>query len=72
MSLNLSGLSPSERYKLVGKLIEEIKLRKYSFQTGKAYLNIVKDFLKSGKTARNFCFLTRTAVIQPYAALILP
>lgn len=54
MNLNLSNLSPSERYGLIGKLIEEIKLRKYSFQTGKAYLNIVKDFLKSGKTARDF------------------
>ncbi len=54
MSLNLNGLSPQERYKLVGKLIEEIKLRKYSFQTGKTYINTVKDFLKSGKTARDF------------------
>ncbi len=54
MAVDLSKLSPSERYGLIGKLIEEIKLRKYSFQTGKAYLNIVKDFLKSGKTARDF------------------
>jgi len=30
-------LSPEERYRLVGRLTEEIKLRKYSFQTGKAY-----------------------------------
>ncbi len=54
MSMNLNSLSPQERYMLIGKLIEEIKLRKYSFQTGKTYINLVKDFLKSGKTARNF------------------
>ncbi len=54
MSLNLNSLSPQERYRLIGKLIEEIKLRKYSFQTGKTYINVVKDFLKSGKTARDF------------------
>ena len=54
MGLNLNSLSLPERYKLIGKLIEEIKLRKYSFQTGKTYMNVVKDFLKSGKTTRDF------------------
>lgn len=47
-------LSPEERYKLVGKLIEEIKLRRYSYQTGKSYISIVKNFLESGKTPREF------------------
>jgi len=28
--------SPEEKYELIGKLIEEIKLRKYSYQTGKS------------------------------------
>jgi len=46
--------SLEERYKLIGKLIEEIKLRRYSFQTGKSYISIVKDFLASGKTPREF------------------
>jgi hypothetical protein len=39
--------SSEERYKLIGKLIEEIKLRSYSFQTGKSYISIVKEFLSS-------------------------
>ncbi len=47
-------LSPEERYALVGRLIEEIKLRKYSFQTGKHYVSIVKVFLKSGLSPREF------------------
>lgn len=51
---NMNSPSPPERYTLIGKLIEEIKLRKYSFQTGKTYINVVKDFLKSEKTAREF------------------
>jgi len=54
MSLNIKKLEPRERYRLIGKLIEEIKLRKYSYQTGKAYISVVKRFLKSGKTPREF------------------
>lgn len=46
--------SQEERYKLIGKLIEELKLRRYSYQTGKSYISIVKDFLFSGKTPREF------------------
>lgn len=52
--MELKNLSPQERYNLVGKLIEEIKLRKYSFQTGKSYISTVKRFLESGKTPREF------------------
>jgi len=54
MGLDLTKLSVQERYELIGKLIEEIKLRKYSLETGKAYINIVKEFLKSKKLARDF------------------
>ena len=54
MTVNFTSLSASERYKFIGKLIEEIKLRKYSFQTGKAYVNIIKDFMKCGKPPRDF------------------
>ena len=43
-----------DNYKLIGKLIEEIKLRRYSFQTGKSYISIVKEFLKSNLTPREF------------------
>ena len=41
-------------YELIGKLIEELKLRKYSYRTGKKYRDIVIKFLKSGKTPREF------------------
>jgi len=41
-------------YELVGKLIEELKLRKYSYRTEKKYRDIVIKFLKSGKTPREF------------------
>jgi hypothetical protein len=54
MALDIKNLTPQERYKLVGKPIEEVKLRKYSYQTGKAYISVIKEFLKSGKTPREF------------------
>ncbi len=54
MELDIENLTPQERYELIGKLIEEIKLRKYSFETGKAYISVAKEFLKSGKTPREF------------------
>ena len=44
----------THNYELVGKLIEELKLRKYSYRTGEKYRNIVIKFLKSGKTPREF------------------
>jgi len=31
-------------YELVGKLIEELKLREYSYRTGKKYRDIVLNF----------------------------
>ena len=46
--------STEERYALIDKLIEEVKLRRYSYQTGKAYVFIVKNFLASCKTPREF------------------
>ncbi|MEM7816062.1 MAG: tyrosine-type recombinase/integrase [Candidatus Aenigmatarchaeota archaeon] len=54
MADNSKIYSPEEKYKLIGKLIEEIKLRRYSYQTGKSYIFIVKEFLSSGKTPREF------------------
>ena len=52
-------LSSEERYRLIGKLIEEVKLRRYSYQTGKSYISIVKNFLASGKSPKNFCYPTQ-------------
>ena len=57
MALDSKKLSAEEKYRLVGKLIEEIKLRKYSYQTGKSYIFVVKTFLQSGKTPREFLLL---------------
>mgnify|MGYP001603825377 CR=1 FL=1 len=54
MANESKNYSPEERYRLIGKLIEEIKLRRYSYQTGKSYISIVKNFLASGKTPREF------------------
>ncbi len=51
---DLSELSSKEKYELIGKLINEIKLRKYSFQTGKKYIDVVKKYLNSNKTAKEF------------------
>jgi len=73
MDLDIKNLTPQERYMLVGKLIEEIKLRKYSFQTGKAYISVVKRFLKSGQTLREFLLShsnkSRSTMRQTYFAL---
>jgi len=47
-------LSQKEKYTLIEKLIEEIKLRRYSSETGKGYIDITKDFLNSGKSVRDY------------------
>jgi len=44
MVLNIKKHTPQERYKLIGKLVEELKLKKYSYQTGKTYISVVKRF----------------------------
>lgn len=56
--------SPEEKYKLIGKLIEEVKLRRYSYQIGKSYISMAKDFLSSGKTPREF-LLSYTTKSKP-------
>ena len=43
-----------EGNQLIQKLIEELKLRRYSDQTNKSYIFIIKNFLDSGKTPREF------------------
>ena len=47
MGFENKNLTPNERYELIGKLIEELKLRKYSYRTGKAYIHIVKSLLRT-------------------------
>jgi len=73
MAYVVGELTPWERYQLVGELIKEIKLRKYSFQTGKAYISVVKRYLKSGKTPREFLLgytgKSRSTVRSIYFAL---
>lgn len=55
--INSTPLPPHERYALVGRLIEEIKLRKYSYETGKVYVSTVINYLKSGKSPREFLLM---------------
>jgi len=63
----------TRNYELVGKLIEELKLRKYSYRTGKKYRDIVTKFLKSSKTPREFLLLysnkSRSTIRSVYFAL---
>ncbi len=54
LNAGVDALSVQKRYQLVGRLIEEIKLRKYSYETGKVYVYVVKEFLKSGMGPRDF------------------
>ncbi|MFH1432807.1 MAG: tyrosine-type recombinase/integrase [archaeon] len=49
--------TPDEIYRLIGKLIEEIKLRKYSYETGKVYISIIKNYLKTGKSPRDYLLM---------------
>ncbi len=73
MNKNLKNLSPVERYKLIGKFTEEMKLRKYSSKTGKSYISIIKRFLNYKKSPRNFLMLhagkSRSTVRSIYFAL---
>ncbi len=74
MGFENKNLTPQQRYELIGKLIEEIKLRKYSYRTGKAYINVVKKFLRSGLEPREFLLKyysdkSRSTMRQAYFAL---
>ena len=74
MGFENKNITPKKRYELIGKLIEEIKLRKYSYRTGKAYINIVKRFLKSEMEPRDFLLKyysdkSRSTIRQAYFAL---
>ncbi|MBI3035589.1 tyrosine-type recombinase/integrase [Candidatus Woesearchaeota archaeon] len=59
--------------RLLQRLDEEIKLRKYSPRTGKSYSSIVGKFLKSGKEPREFLLnyteKSRSAIRVAYFAL---
>ncbi|MHA1268005.1 MAG: hypothetical protein ACTSRS_22490 [Candidatus Helarchaeota archaeon] len=59
---------------MVGGLIEEIKLRKYSYRTGRAYISVVNRYLKSGLSVRGFLLENysdkrRSTMRQAYFAL---
>ncbi len=43
--------------RLIGKLTDEIKLRRYSSQTEQSYTSVVKKFLESNKSLREFLLL---------------
>ncbi len=74
MGFENKNLTPKERYELIGRLIEELKLRKYSYRTGKAYVYIVKNFLRSGLPPRDFLLKyysdkSKSTIRQAYFAL---
>ncbi len=51
---NYTNYTKEEQDALLKKLSEEIRIRGYSAQTGKAYSNIIKLFMRSGKSPREF------------------
>ncbi|MBI4980583.1 tyrosine-type recombinase/integrase [Candidatus Woesearchaeota archaeon] len=53
MDFNAKELQVNKN-QLLERLIEETKLRKYSSQTAKAYVQTISRFIDSGKTAREF------------------
>jgi len=57
MVTDTKTITPQQRYELIGKLIDELKLRRCSYDTGKTYISYVKRFLKSEKTAHDFLLL---------------
>ena len=63
----------AENEALIQKLKEEIKLRKYSPETAKAYVAVVTQFLESGKDPRTFLLeqaeKSRATVRSVYFAL---
>ncbi len=63
----------AQNYDLIGRLIEELKLRKYSYRTIKKYHEIVLKFLKSNKTSREFLLSysnkSRSTIRSVYFAL---
>lgn len=77
MVVRTEGTSHREKYRSIdepiSRLIGEIKLRKYSRETGKAYISVAKEFLKSGKSAREFLMghsnKSRSTVRNVYFAL---
>lgn len=58
---------------VINKLVDEMKLRKYSHQTIKTYVSIVQNFLKSKKTPKEFLLSysnkSRSAMRSVYFAL---
>ncbi|MDH5443048.1 MAG: hypothetical protein OEX16_01940 [Hadesarchaea archaeon] len=45
----INSTALQERYELGGQAHTRKKLRRYFYQTGKAYISVAKKFLKSGK-----------------------
>ena len=51
---DVENLSSQERYLLIEKLIEEMVLRNYTFDTRKSYVFVIKKYLNSGVQLREF------------------
>jgi len=51
---DLRGINSQRKYLLIGKLIEEMVLRGFTYQTRKSYVFVIKKFLDSGLGVREF------------------
>ncbi len=54
MPFDLKKISSEDRIELIATLVEEVKLRRYSPKTGRLYVSMVRRWLLSEKTARDF------------------
>lgn len=73
MHISDKNLSREERFHLLGRLVEELRLRKYSVQTRKAYVGIVRRYLQSGMSPKDYLVMrsdmSRSTMRSTYFAL---
>ncbi len=73
MTPNNKNIAPLRKEDLMNTLAQEIRLRKYSTQTEKTYTSIVRRYLDSGLTPRNFLLskahLSRSTMRTTYFAI---
>ncbi len=71
--INLSNPADSEKHKLISKLIDEVKIRKYSPQTRQTYVSAVKNFLDLKKEPKEYMLSisgkSRSSMRRAYFAL---
>ncbi len=60
MKSDSQSLQLEDRNRLINKLVEEMRLRRYSCQTEKSYVYVIKNFLAFDKTPREFLLFHST------------